>query len=167
MRRIVIIDQIETPNYLAYFGCGLGNEIYTVQYLQELEEDKLKQVLALGSGDAAMLVGAEPFRYLRQFYHFGIRGENYFDCAKLHRLSIEGGAYVKEIIDFPDQKTIDDFLSPEFTRKIDFPEFKYKVIHDCERALRFLDWCDSLPLDTDCGFDSEASGMCMCLGFDE
>lgn len=161
MRRIVIIDQIETPNYLAYFGCGLGNEIYTVQYLQELEEDKLKQVLSLGSGDAAMLVGAEPFRYLRQFYHFGIRGENYFDCAKLHRLSIEGGAYVKEIIDFPDQKTIDDFLSPEFTRKIDFPGFKYKVIHDWEGALRFLDWCDSLPLDTDFGFDYEASGMPM------
>ena len=92
-RRIVLVDQIETPNYMAYFGCGLGNEIYTLQSLQNMEEEKLKKVIGVGEGDAVMLVGAEPFKFLKQFYHYGVRNENYFDCAKLRRLSIEGGAF--------------------------------------------------------------------------
>ena len=40
-RRIVLIDQTETPDYLSYFGCGLNDkEIYTLQYLDSLTPEK-------------------------------------------------------------------------------------------------------------------------------
>ena len=158
-RRIVLVDQIETPDYMSYYGCGLGNEVYTLQSLMGLEEDKLKQLLTIGPTDAAMLVGAEPFKYLRQFYHYGVRSENYFDCSKLRRLSIEGGAFVKCIIEFPDPEIIQDFLSPQFTKEIGFPHFKQRIIHTVEEAETFLDWLDSFPIDTDFGYDYEGSGM--------
>lgn len=77
-RRIVLIDQTETPDYLSYFGCGLNDkEIYTLQYLDSLTPEKKLECLSLGEGDGAMLVGAEPFKYLQDFYHYSIRSENY------------------------------------------------------------------------------------------
>lgn len=158
-RRIVLVDQIETPNYMAYFGCGLGNEIYTLQSLQNMEEEKLRKVIGVGEGDAVMLVGSEPFKFLKQFYHYGVRNENYFDCAKLRRLSIEGGAFVKVIIDFPEKEVIEDFLSRDFTEAVVFPDFKQHIIHTYQEALSFIDHMDSAPDDEYFGFDYEGSGM--------
>lgn len=160
-RRIVLVDPNETSNYMAYFGCGLGNEIYTLQHLESLPENEKMRILSLGPGDAAMLVGAEPFKYLKQYYHFGIRGENFHDCSKLYRLSLEGGAFVKQVVEFPGKDEIAAFLSPEFTKPVEFPGFKWSVIKTYQGALEFLDYIDSLPLDTDLGFDYETSGMPM------
>ena len=94
-RRIVLIDQNEVQNVMSFYGCGLGNEIYTIQSLQSLNEEDLKASLTLGPTDAVMLVGGGAFKFLQQFYHFGVRSENYFDCSKLTRLSIEVAAMHK------------------------------------------------------------------------
>ena len=159
-RRVVLIDQNETPDYSKYFGCGLGNEIYTTQALDALSEVERRQKIAtLGPGDAIMSVGGGPFKYLKQYYHFGVRNENYSDCAKLTRLSLEGGAFLKQVLDFPGDSEIKFFLSPEFTRPAKFPEFKQDLISDLPGAMRYIDCLDSLPLDQHFGFDYEASGM--------
>lgn len=158
-RRIVLVDQVETPGYMVYFGAGLGDEIYTIQQLDSLSEQDRKTILTLGPSDAVLLVGGVPFKYLRDYYHFGIRSENFSDCVKLRRLSIEGGAFVKEVLEFPDQETIKDFMSPDFTKPVVFLDYKQKVIHNCEEAIRAIDYFDSLPLDTNYGFDYETSGM--------
>ena len=158
-RRIVLIDQEETPGYMSYYGSGLGNEIYTLQFLWSLDDERLKKILTIGEGDAVLLVGGEPFKYLRQFYHFGVRSENYFDCTKLYRLSIDGGAFVRVINEFPDELSISQFMSPSFTKKIEFPEFRQKVIKTYQETLKFYEYIDSLPLDCYLGFDYEGSGM--------
>ena len=113
-RRIVLIDQQEVPDYAKFYGCGLGDEVYTIQYLESLSEDEKNSILNLGHGDAALLVKGGPFKYLQERYHFGVRSENYFDCTKLRRLSIEGGAFVKCVDKLPDPYQIQDFLSSDF-----------------------------------------------------
>ena len=121
-RRLVIIDPNETPIHAGYWGVGLGNEIYLTTDLEKLKPDQLKQALTLGPGDAALLVGGGGFKFFEEKsgLHFGIRGENWFDCVKLDRLSVEGGSYVKVIDDFPSQDIINLFMSPEFTADVDF-----------------------------------------------
>ena len=160
-RRIVLIDPAETPVYATYWGAGLGTEIYLTTDLDKLNPDECKKLLSIGEGDAALLVGGGGFKFFEEKsgLHFGIRGENWFDCVKLDRLSVEGGSYVKVIDEFPNQEIINLFMSPEFTKDVDFGWFKSKVIHDFQGAMRFLDWLDSLPEDEDIGFDFEASGM--------
>lgn len=161
-KRIVLIDANETPNYLSWVGVSeFKNQVYTLQILDGMPEDKRKEVLALGEGDAALLVGAEPFKYLRDFYHYGVRGENYYDCSHLYRLSIEGGAFVKVLVDGNDLSNpgINDFLSPNFTKPVVFDNFTQKVIKDWDEAMKFMSWCDSLSLDQDFGYDYEGSGM--------
>ena len=165
-RRIVLVDQEETKNYASLFGRGFGNNIYTLQALQSMDEENLKKFLTFGEGEAIMLIGAEPFRFLKQYYHFSIRSENYYDCSKLRRLSIEGGAFVKEVLDIPTDEEINDFLDPDFTKKVEFPGFKQYIIHTYQDAISFLDTIDSLPLDTDLGFDYEASGMPLDVWFE-
>ena len=160
-RRVILVDSQETPGYISYFGCGLGNDIHTIQEIKALDESDRKQFLNFTDTDAILLVGGSPFKYLRQFYHFGIRGENYFDCSKLRRLSIEGGAFVKCISDFPDEETINDFMSPEFTKHVVFPGFKSKVIHTYQEAISFINYLESLPENQYFGMDYEASGMAM------
>ena len=159
-KRIVLVDSIEFKNYSGLYGIGLdSNSIYTLQYLESLPEPNKMKILTLGYTDAALLVGGEPFRYLRQFYHFGIRNENYSDCAKLRRLSIEGGAFVKCTTEIPEQDVVADFLSESFTVHRDFSWFKQKVIHTFEEAMNMIDYMDSLPENTNYGFDYEASGF--------
>jgi hypothetical protein len=110
-RRLVLVDQGETPNYTKFFGCSLNNEVYTIQTLDCLEEQERNNIIAnLGPGDAIMSVGANPFKYLKNYYHFGVRNENFSDCAKLFRLSLEGGAFLKEVLDLPSKEEIDAFL---------------------------------------------------------
>ena len=159
-KRIVIVDdEVQSP--LNYVGKGLGGEIYSVNSLEKLEPELLRQKLHLETGDAAMLVGGKAFEKLKEFYHFGIRGENYWDCSQLNRLGIEGGAFVKVIheSDFPSNEQIAFFMSPEFCRKREFPNFKYKVVKTYADSKPFLDYFYNLPLGTDIGFDYEGSGM--------
>jgi hypothetical protein len=80
-KRIVLIDREETPNFCVYFSYGLGDKIYITQDLENMDESSRRQILDVGPGDGVLLVGGEPFKYLRQYYHFGIRSENYFDCS--------------------------------------------------------------------------------------
>lgn len=163
-RRIILVDKEKTPDYAKFFGCGLGSDIYTVQQLQAIDGDSLK----LGPGDGILLVGAEPFKYLQEFYHFGIRSENYFDCSKLRRLSIEGGSFAKVIMEdeFPEPDVANYFMSAEFTTLRDFSWFQHKVISTYKESITFLDWLISQPEETDFGFDYEASGMATDKWFD-
>lgn len=163
-RRIVLVDQIETPDFAKFYGCGLGSDIYTVQQLQSIEGDSLK----LGPGDGILLAGAEPFKYLQNYYHFGIRNENYFDCSKLRRLSIEGGAFAKVLPEkeFPGEKVINDFMSEDFTKPKDFSWFQHKTISTYQEAMNFLAWLELQPEGTNYGFDYEASGMATDKWFD-
>lgn len=160
-KRIVLIDQNETPDYIRYYGWGgLSNEnIYTLQNLQSMSQSERDGILTVSEGDGVMLVGAEPFKFFQLLYHFGIRSENYFDCSKLNRLSIEGGAFVKVIVDFPDVSVVEKFLDPSFAMPRDFSWFQQKVLHTYPEAIRFLEWLSSQPADTHFGFDYEASGM--------
>ena len=57
-RRIVIIDPNETPDYVKYWACGLGQEIYTTDSLESMSAVDLRTALSLGNGDAVMLVGS-------------------------------------------------------------------------------------------------------------
>jgi len=162
-KRIVLVSSSETSDYLKYFSAGLGSNIKVFQSEKDnvfgLSDQDYEELKNLGKGDAVMCVGSEPFNLLKKFYHFGIRGENYFDCSKLYRLSIEGGAFIKEIIDFPTTQIVQDFMSEDFCKPIEFPNWKGSIIHDWNRAMKFFDWIDSLPLDEPLGFDYEGSGM--------
>lgn len=160
-RRIVLVDQVETPDFAKFYGCGLGNEIYTVQQLSSTNSS-----LVLEEGDGIMLIGSEPFKYLQSQYHLGIRSENYFDCSKLRRLSIEGGSFAKIVLDFPEPDVINDFMSNDFALPRDFSWFQHKIISTYQEAITFLDWLDSQPEGTNYGFDYEASGMATDYIFD-
>lgn len=165
-RRIVLVDQNETPDFTKFYGCGLGNEIYTLQALQNCPDSEMREIMHLGESDGIMLVGAEPFKFLQSLYHLGIRSENYFDCSKLRRLSIEGGAFAKIVVDFPDPDVIKDFMSSDFAKTRNFSWFQHKIISTYKEAITFIDWLDALPADTNFGFDYEASGMATDKVFD-
>ena len=158
-RRIVIVDDV-SQNPLNYYGVGLGSEVYSVDSLLKLEDPVLQEKLLLGPGDAAMLVGPRAFELPRKFYHYGVRGENYWDCSQLRRLGIEGGAFVKVYHenDFPSTDDISFFMSPEFTQKREWPDFKYTILKTYKDSKVFLDYLYNLPVGTDLGFDYEASG---------
>ena len=167
-RRIVLVDHIETPDFTKFFGCGLGNEIYTLENLRALPPDEFKKILNIGESDGVLLVKAEPFKFLQSYYHFGVRNENYFDCSKLKRLSIEGGAFVKVLADVDnlEPSDIEYFMSPEFATHFDFSWFQHKTLSTYPDAMRFLDWLESQPEGTNFGFDYEASGMATDKWFD-
>ena len=157
-RRIVLVDQEETPTYARYYGSGFS-EVYTLQSLYGMSEAERLTKLSLGESDGVLIVGGKPFKYLKSYYHFGVRNETYTDCAMLPRLSMEGGAFSKVVVEYPSQEDIDYFLSPEFVRPVSFSGFQHKIIHDYQGALRFLEYLDSLPLEQHYGMDYEASGM--------
>ena len=166
-RRIVLIDQNETPNVASFYGIGLGNEIYTLQALTQMNPDDLRNfMMSLGKGDAIMLVGGEPFKFLQQFRHPGVRSENYFDCSKLYRLSWEGDLYTKIVLETPEPQEVQEFMSPDFTRDVDFSWFKSKIIHTLNDAHKFFDWLEKLPEDEYVSLDYEASGMTLDVWFE-
>lgn len=161
-KRIILVDPNEVDP-LGLYGVGLGTDIYDITVLRERPEEEQNQILSLGKGDAAMVVGGEAFKLLRERYHFGIRSENYFDCSQLYRLSIEGGAFIK-VLGPKDPITMEmanNFMSPGFCTERDFSYFKQVVVHTYNEALSFLDYFYTLPVGTDLGFDYEASGMPM------
>ena len=65
-RRIVLVDQNEFPEYTKLYGCGLGNEIYTLQFLETLSEEDKENILFLEQGDAALLVKGEPLNIFKE-----------------------------------------------------------------------------------------------------
>lgn len=167
-KRIVILSSDESGKFnMNYFGLGIpADAIYIAQRLPGKTEaysmapDLEKDIKSLGNGDGVLLGDPGAFTYLRQFFHFGIRSENFFDCSKLSRLSIEGGAFVKCIYDdTPTQDDLEYFMSREFAQHVDFSWFQHKVVHTVPEALSMLNYMDSLPEDTNYGFDYEASGM--------
>lgn len=160
-KRIVLVDANETPNYLSWVGVSEFNgQVFTLQILDDLGEDERREILSLGEGDAVLLVGPEPFKWLRQYYHYGVRGETCHDCSKLYRLSLEGGAFAKVLSEANlKDPGINDFLSPEFTRKVTFDKYKQTILKDWDSAMKFLAWCSGRPEDEDFGYDYEGSGM--------
>ena len=165
-RRIVVIDSAEVPNYLR-ITCKMPDcEFAIYDFYPNRTKSALgipiavpDELLNLESGDGIMIVGSRPFSALRQRYHYGIRSENYADCQMLRRLSIEGGAFAKCVTEDVSNDEVRDFLDPHFTDHRDFSWFKHVVIHDLEKAINALNYFDSLPEDTNYGFDYEASGM--------
>jgi len=160
-RRLVLFDQNEI-NGAMLFGGGLSTDIHPIQAFQNLSDVEIKDWIKNNLGDdsdAVMLVGGNAFKWLRQFIHFGVRGENYSDCAKLYRLPLGTGNFAKCCTEVPNSKEIQEFMTPEFTKHVDFSWFRYKCISDYESAIKFLDWLDSLPENEDFGYDIEASGM--------
>ena len=166
-RRIVLFDPNEI-NGAMLFGSGLSTDIHPISAFNSLSEEERKETLrlALGEGDAVMLVGGNAFKWLREYIHFGVRGENYSDCAKLYRLSLEGGVYAKCCPELPTRKDVEEFMDPRFTEKRDFSWFKWKCISTMKEAHRFLDWLESLPQEEDVGCDFEASGMTRDIWFE-
>lgn len=133
-------------------------KVFIQPTMTELEKN---QVFGnLGPSDAVMLIGPTAFSCLRKLYHFGIRNENYFDCSKLRRLSIEGGAFVKCIPEgIPDEEDINDFMSQDFATPRDFSWFKQSIIHTLNEAINFMNYMNNLDPNTNFGFDYEGSGM--------
>lgn len=160
-RRIILVDSEEFPGFFKIYNDSIPEsaELYTLQELEDVDEGRRRELLNLGETDAALLIGSGPFTYLQQFYHFGIRSENYYDCSIIRRVSIEGGAFVKCTADLPESKDYEDFFSEDFAKHRDFSWFKQKVIHDYQGAMSLLNYMDSLPEDTDYGYDYEGSGM--------
>ncbi len=189
MRRITIIDDSQTNlNPAQFAGLGLGNFVFvTSQFfgkevvtetlvVDKSGNSKLQKVKSfvpptftdveianlignLGPGDGVMLVGADCFAHLREHYHFGIRGENFYDCSKLRRVSSEGGAFAKCIVDYPDKDQIDDFMSEDFTKPRDYSWFKQKIIHTYDESCQWISYMDHRHEGTNFGFDYESSGM--------
>jgi len=164
-RRLVLFDQNEI-NGAMLFGNGLSTDVHPIQAFFNLDKEQTIQALGLGDSDAVMLVGGNAFKWLRDFIHFGVRGENYSDCAKLYRLSLEGGSFAKVCVDIPEKKDIAEFMDPGFTEKVDFSWFKHKVLHTIEEANNFMTWLESLPEDELLALDFEASGMTNTKWFD-
>ena len=167
-RRVVIIDPKETPDYFKYWGIGLGQEIFKTDSLENMNPDDLRNLLTLGDTDAAMLVGSGGYKFFfeKTGLHAGVRSENWFDCSKLDRLSVEGGSFVKVQANFPTEDEISIFMDPRFSNHVDFSWFQSKVIHDFEGTITFLTWLDSLPQEQYYGFDYEASGMALDKWFE-
>lgn len=156
-RRIVLIDSSE--NYLRFCGKLLNCE-FVIDNYDSLSVDVCPDVLKdLGPGDGVLIVGSKPFSYLRNFYHYGIRSENFADCQLLRRLSIEGGAFVKCVSQDCDDDVLKDFLDSSFAIPKDFSWYQHIVVHEPRQAMEMLNYFDNLPLTTAYGFDYEASGM--------
>ena len=160
--RVIITDKIASTVF--FYGLGLPNVLITSVEALSQEPDQGRSKLVLGPGDTAMVVGGEAFNYLKQFYHFGVRSENYYDCAKLYRLSIEGGAFIKVLAQAPrDQEELNrvfsEWFDPNFTTPITYNSYRTKVLHTYEEVDTFMSWLEKQPKDTDFGFDFEASGM--------
>lgn len=166
MNKRIVLVSIKDPGYVSIMGHPeLSKRVILVENIVQLQlENKINEVLNLlnlGEGDGALLVGSPSFYLLSSYYHFGIRNENFDDCVKLERLSISGGAYVKCVKEPPSVEIIDSFLSPSFSADMDFSWFKHKTIHTYPEAISFLNWASSLPIDTRFGFDYETSGMAL------
>lgn len=160
-RRITIFDRKDCETtYLKWYTLGLGDEIYAVQDLLAMKTEDRERILKIETGDAVMVASAEGWKMLRDRYHFGVRNEGFVDCQQLKRLSVEGGAYLKLVPhnEFPKKEVVSEFMSPGFTNKVKFPGFKQKVLKTIEEAENYMRWADSQPLDTNWGFDYEASG---------
>ena len=91
MRRVILIDLEEAPNFVSLYSYGGSFEVYSIQQLEGSTQEEKLAALTLGNGDAAMLVGSKPFDYLKELYHFGISSENYFDCSKLFIVLVFSG----------------------------------------------------------------------------
>ena len=167
-RRITIFDQEDfKTNHLLWWSLPLGDEIYSVQTLESMAPTEREAVLNVGEGDGVLVASGNAWSMLRERYHFGIRNEGFVDCQQLTRLSIEGGAYLKCIpAQFPEDDVIQQFMSPDFTKEVDYGPFNGKVIKTIEDAHRFLGWLEQQPDDTYFGYDVESSGMALDRWFE-
>ena len=161
-RRIIIID--DDPGLEIQplqWSSGLVKEYYTVSGISRMPEGEQEEVLRLGPGDGAILVGPGAFGLIRTRYHAGIRGENYFDCSLLRRLGLDSGAFVKVYHenDQPRPGDFEFFVSPAFGRVREFPGYTWRIVKTAAEAFPFLDYLEGLPVGTEFGFDYETSGM--------
>lgn len=160
-KRIVLVDD-EKVSFNDFIGIGLET-VKTITELEEADPVAVKDLMSIGKGDGIMVVGPRAFEFLKQFYHLGVRGENYYDCSILRRLGMEGGGFVK-VLHEEDELSSEDvefFNSPDFCKTREFPDYKWEVVKTYERALVFLDFLYNLKKGTLIGFDYETSGMAM------
>ena len=160
-KRIVLVDD-EKVSFNDFIGIGLET-VKTITELEEADPVSVKDLMSIGKGDGIMVIGPRAFEFLKQFYHLGVRGENYYDCSILRRLGMEGGGFVK-VLHEEDELSCEDvefFNSPDFCKTREFPDYKWEVVKTYERALVFLDFFYNLKKGTLIGFDYETSGMAM------
>jgi hypothetical protein len=160
-KRIVLVDD-EKVSFNDFIGIGLET-VKTITELEEADPIAVKDLMSIGKGDGIMVIGPRAFEFLKQFYHLGVRGENYYDCSILRRLGMEGGGFVK-VLHEEDELSSEDvefFNSPDFCKTREFPDYKWEVVKTYERALVFLDFLYNLKKGTLIGFDYETSGMAM------
>ena len=160
-KRIVLVDD-EKVSFNDFIGIGLET-VKTITELEEADPVSVKDLMSIGKGDGIMVIGPKAFEFLKQFYHLGVRGENYYDCSILRRLGMEGGGFVK-VFHEEDELSSEDvefFNSPDFCKTREFPDYKWEVVKTYERALVFLDFFYNLKKGTLIGFDYETSGMAM------
>lgn len=161
-KRIIIIDDDPKSGVDLYRWFGSGQLLtYTVSHIDQMGDQDRSQVLSLGPSDGAILVGPGAFTLIRQMYHIGIRGENYSDCSLLRRLGISSGAFIKVYreSDRPGLDEINYFISPEFTRVREFPDYSWQIVKTWEQVVPVLEYLENLPVGTESGFDYETSGM--------
>src|SRR5574344_480032 len=156
--RLVLLSKKEVPNNGIQWI--MSPFVNYVRFIEDLTNSEIGCLNNLGPSDAVMCVGGSPFKWLRERYHFGVRSENYSDCEKLKRLSIEGGAFIKEVnvAEEPTQELYNEFFSEDFTKKVEY-NVKTVIVKTFERSMKFFDWLEKLPLTEELGFDYEASGF--------
>lgn len=175
-RRIVIIDDVTKDINIKveeFVGLGYPNlELYKMSILcgkkendtviPGLPEEALFEIFGnLGESDGAMLCGPAAFGFLQRYYHFGVRGENYYECSKLRRLGTNAGFYVAAMhhdLDFPlDKQYFQFFMSPDFTRTRVFGNYEYVIVKTHSEALKYIAYF--FNLQEKLGFDYEGSGL--------
>ena len=169
-RRLVLFDYDDVSSLVNLYNVGLNDqvcELISLQDLENLSSEEAEKAIKLEDGDAVLLIGGKPFNFRKEKYHFGIRNENYSDCAKLRRLAIAGGAFATCSKGVPFKNQVDYFLSDDITvhRQFDW-NFADNIIHTLEDAKVFIKTLDSFPEDKQFGFDYESSGKALDYQFE-
>lgn len=161
MKRVLLLDRDEVKDFARYVMKYSALSVQDLEFMLKDDPVKFKSLMSFGPGDAIMLWGSKAFTFIKQYYHLGIRSENYWDCAKLRRVSMEGGAYAKVIVEPPTDEELRDFGSKSFTTKVEFNGLNAGIISTYREAIEFLKFLQTQPLSDYFGFDYEGSGFPM------
>ena len=144
-----------------FLGLGISTEnIFSLTQLKNMKPEESFILTELCNGDAAMLVGSGALNFIKTFYHAGIRNEDFTDCTKLYRLSLNTGAFCKCIIhETPQKSVLDEFMSDRFVAPVVYQDYKDLVIRDSKAGIDMLNKFDkSFPEDELMSLDYETSG---------
>ncbi len=166
-KRLILYDETQFSKYAGLYVLNSPNYNCSLYSINSLTDDQLKEVTSLGDGDAVMLVGSNSFSFLKQYFHFGIRNENFTDCTCLKRLAMDGGAFALCLLDLPTKEQVEYFFSDEITTHINYAEnVEFRCLHTFDDAMAAIDMFDERPEDEQFGFDYETSGNALDYTFE-